>query len=91
MKFFKKQGVAVTITLILIVAALAIGFFGSSGKTEYEPESAGSAASWAKEHAGEYVKFIRDDAGLLSGDGGGVVFKFRLLELWGELMELLGL
>lgn len=32
-----------------------------------------------------------DDAGLLSGDGGGVVFKFRLLELWGELMELLGL
>lgn len=66
MKFFKKQGVAVTITLILIVAALAVGFFGSSGKTEYEPESATSAASWAKEHAGEYVKFIRDDAGLLS-------------------------
>lgn len=32
-----------------------------------------------------------DDAGLLSGDGGGVVFKFRLLELWGELRELLGL
>lgn len=28
---------------------------------------------------------------IISDDGGGVVFKFRLLELWGELMELLGL
>ena len=26
-----------------------------------------------------------------SGEGEGVVFKFRLLELWGELMEYLGL
>lgn len=32
-----------------------------------------------------------DSAQLLSGDGEGVVFKFRLLELWGELMEYLGL
>ena len=30
-------------------------------------------------------------AELLSGEGEGVVFKFRLLELWGELMEYLGL
>ena len=66
MNFFKKQGVAITITIILIVAALAIGFFGSAGKTEYAPESAASASGWAKEHAGEYQKFIRDDAGLLS-------------------------
>ena len=28
---------------------------------------------------------------IISDDGGGVVFKFRILELWGELMELLGL
>lgn len=27
---------------------------------------------------------------IISSDGGGVQFKFRLLELWGELMELLG-
>lgn len=32
-----------------------------------------------------------DNAQLLSGEGEGVVFKFRLLELWGELMEYLGL
>ena len=32
-----------------------------------------------------------DSAGLLTGEGEGVVFKFRLLELWGELLELLGL
>lgn len=32
-----------------------------------------------------------DSAGLLTGEGGGVVLKFRLLELWGELMEYLGL
>lgn len=32
-----------------------------------------------------------DSAQLLSGEGEGVVFKFRLLELWGELMEYLGI
>lgn len=32
-----------------------------------------------------------DSAQLLSGEGEGVVFKFRLLELWGELMEHLGI
>lgn len=32
-----------------------------------------------------------DSTQLLSGEGEGVVFKFRLLELWGELMEYLGL
>ena len=32
-----------------------------------------------------------DSARLLTGEGEGVVFKFRLLEFWGELMELLGL
>lgn len=66
MKFFKKQGVAVTICIVMIVAAIAIGFFGSAGKTEYKPDSAASAADWGREHAGEYVKFISDGAGLLS-------------------------
>ena len=33
----------------------------------------------------------QDSAGLLTAEGEGVVFKFRLLELWGELMALLGL
>ena len=66
MKFFKKQGVAVTICIVMIVAAIAIGFFGSAGKTEYKPDSAASAADWRREHAGEYVKFISDGAGLLS-------------------------
>ena len=33
-----------------------------------------------------------DSAQLLApAEDGGVVFKFRLLELWGELMEYLGL
>lgn len=66
MKFFNKQGVAITITILMVVAAIAIGFFASAGKTEYDPDSAASAASWAKEHSSEYEKFIRDDVGLLS-------------------------
>ena len=33
----------------------------------------------------------QDSAMLLTGDSDGIVFKFRLLELWGELMQLLGL
>ena len=33
----------------------------------------------------------QDSAMLLTGDSDGIVFKFRLLELWGELMRLLGL
>ena len=66
MKFFKKQGVAVTICIVMIVAAIAIGFFGSAGKTENKPDSAASAADWGREHTGEYVKFISDGAGLLS-------------------------
>ncbi len=66
MSFFKKQGVAVTITVLMVVAAVAIGFFASAGKTEYDPNSAADAASWAKEHAGEFEQFIYDEAGLLS-------------------------
>lgn len=65
MQFFKKRGVAITICILMIVLALIIGFSG--GKTvEIEPESASSAAAWAKEHADEYEDFIYDKAGLLS-------------------------
>lgn len=64
MNFFKKRGVAISITVLLIAAALVIGFAGKP-KAEYKPESAASAAAWAKEHSGEYEQFIYDGAELL--------------------------
>ena len=50
-----------------------------------------SAAETAAETESALETLGGDSAQLLSGEGEGVVFKFRLLELWGELMEYLGL
>lgn len=65
MKFFKNRGVAITITVLLIIVALVIGF-SRAPAAEYQPQSTVSASSWAKEHGAEYEKFIYDGAELLS-------------------------
>ena len=57
MKFFQKRGVAITITLILIVAALLIGKPWASSNT-----STASAAN------SDYLSYIADDANALTND-----------------------
>ena len=55
MKFFQKRGVAITITLILIVAALLIGKPWASSNT-----ATASAAN------SDYLSYIADDANALT-------------------------
>ena len=57
MKFFQKRGVAITITLILIVAALLIGKPWASSNT-----ATASAAN------SDYLSYIADDANALTND-----------------------
>lgn len=44
----------------------------------------------AAESEAAFEELDGETLAIISSDGGGVQFKFRLLELWGELMELLG-
>ena len=44
----------------------------------------------AAESEAAFEELDGEPRAIISSDGGGVQFKFRLLELWGELMELLG-
>lgn len=44
----------------------------------------------AAESEAAFEELDGETRAIISSDGGGVQFKFRLLELWGELMELLG-
>lgn len=44
----------------------------------------------ATESEAAFEELDGETRAIISSDGGGVQFKFRLLELWGELMELLG-
>ena len=43
----------------------------------------------AAESEAAFEELDGETRAIISSDGGGVQFKFRLLELWGELMELL--
>lgn len=44
----------------------------------------------AAESEAAFEELDGETRAIISSDGGGVQFKFRLLELWGELMELIG-
>ena len=44
----------------------------------------------AAESEAAFEELDGETRAIISSDGGGVQFKFRLLELWGELMEFLG-
>ena len=83
MKFFQKTGVAVTITVLAVVAALVIGFGPSltGQKTEQtvsqeiparEPTAPETPAAEGSGTAGDETisnKYIRDDAGLFTRSG----------------------
>ena len=91
MKFFQKRGVAITITLILIVAALLIG-----------KPWAGSNTSTASAANSDYLSYIADDAKALTNDArskvadymetldskyGSIVALMTITDTDGETME----
>ena len=71
-EFFNRKNVAVTITLVVIVIALVIGFTSApkqaaTSTTSQTAASASSdAAGWAKKNYGQYEDFLEDDADLFS-------------------------
>ena len=67
MNVFKKRGVAVTVLILAVIAAILIGQLTKPSVDEtYKPESSATAQSWAKEHAGSYTAYVQDEAGLFS-------------------------
>lgn len=91
MKFFQKRGVAITITLILVVAALLIGKPWASSNT-----ATASAAD------SDYLSYIADDANALTNDArskvadymetldskyGSIVALMTITDTDGETME----
>lgn len=65
MKFFQKRWVAVTLCIVMIVAAIGIG--QAKKRNTYKPESTAAAEQWGEENYAAYSRFLRDGANLLSG------------------------
>lgn len=65
MKFLQKRWVAITLCVLMIVAA-----FGIAGRkqanAQYDPTDSGSAENWAGENYASYTRYVQDDAGLFS-------------------------
>ena len=68
MKFFKKQGVAITVLVLAIIGAIVLGQVRKPASAEYDAGSKTTASAWADEHYSEYTKYVEDDADLLSAD-----------------------
>ena len=68
MKFFQKRWVAIIICMLMICSALAIGRAKEQKPQPdiYDPSNLSSAESWAKEQYASYLRYVSDDAGLLS-------------------------
>ena len=66
MKFFQKRWVAITLCIVMIVAAIGIG--QAKNRNTYRPESSSAAVQWGKENYAAYTRFLRDDGNLLSGN-----------------------
>lgn len=65
MKFFQKRWVAITLCVLMIVAAIGIGQ-AKANRNSAQPGGSAAAEKWGKENYSAYTKFLRDDAGLLS-------------------------
>lgn len=65
MKFFKKRWVAVTLCILMILAALSIGQVKSRVNV-YDPSDQEMAEDWGEDNASSYTRYIYDEAGLLS-------------------------
>ena len=67
MNVFKKRGVALTVLILAVIAAILIGQLTKPSVDEtYKPESDATAQSWAREHADSYTAYVQDGAGLFS-------------------------
>lgn len=67
MNVFKKRGVALTVLILAVIAAVIIGQLTKPSVDEtYKPESDATAQSWAKAHADSYTAYVQDGAGLFS-------------------------
>ena len=67
MNVFKKRGVALTVLILAVIAAILIGQLTKPSVDEtYKPESDATAQSWAKAHADSYTAYVQDGAGLFS-------------------------
>lgn len=64
MKFFQKRWVAITLCIVMIVAAIGIG--QAKNRNTYKPESTAAAEQWGEENYAAYSRFLRDGANLLS-------------------------
>ena len=65
MKFFQKRWVAITLCVLMSVAAWAIGQ-AKNRSAVYAPASSNAAEAWGEENYGSYARYIQDDVGLLS-------------------------
>lgn len=64
MNFFKKRWVAVTLCIIMVLAALGISY--SRKAPEYAPANSHAAESWGEENYDSYTNYVYDETGNLS-------------------------
>ena len=90
MKFFKKQGVAITVLVLAIIGAIVLGQVRKPASAEYDAGSKTTASAWADEHYSEYTKYVEDDADLLSADTETRIAKYnaQLDYTYGSIMAV---
>lgn len=65
MKFLQKRWVAITLCVLMIVAAFGISNRKQTN-AQYDPSDSDSAENWAGENYASYTRYVQDDAGLFS-------------------------
>ncbi len=66
MNFFKKKPVAIILTVLAVVGAIAIGRAKMPDNAPYAPDNAKEAQKWAEDNYNQYLQWVVDDAELLS-------------------------
>lgn len=62
----RKFTIALIVMAAVVVVSLILGQFIGSGAADYAPESDAAVENWAGENADSFLRYIRDDAGVLS-------------------------
>lgn len=65
MKFFQKRWVAITLCVIMILSSFGISWSKQKGHSSV-PDDTDVVASWGKENYNAYMRYVSDDANLLS-------------------------
>lgn len=79
MKILKKRPVAILLTLVMIAAAVGIGWARApqTPSADYDPQSGAAAAKWAEENWEEYDRWVSDGAGILERDTEEKIAKYN--------------